>query len=67
MEKAKNIEKKCHCPYCDDSVPETAPFCKGCGSKLRFCSECGCVIPRTAEKCHECGAEVKTSDAKKAE
>lgn len=47
------------CPYCGDSIPAEARFCRSCGRALRDsrdCPFCGEPILRTAIRCRYCGS-----------
>jgi len=44
------------CPKCEFENPESAKFCRECGSKLEIqCPECGKVNPLGSKFCNECG------------
>lgn len=47
------------CPYCGDSIPAEARFCRSCGRALRDnrdCPFCGEPILRTAVRCRYCSS-----------
>ncbi len=56
---AHHEEEECHCPYCDTTLLEVVPFCKGCGHSLKICDECGFPQSNEAKFCAECGADLK--------
>jgi hypothetical protein len=47
----------CVCPFCDQAVEASAPWCTTCGVELRFCEECEEPLPIAATVCPACGAE----------
>lgn len=47
----------CVCPYCDVDLEESFPFCRICGSQLRYCAECGAVVTKEDMECPNCGAK----------
>lgn len=51
-------ERKCICPYCDNSLIMPYPFCQVCGKELRFCPQCGQPLARDAVICGQCGTEL---------
>ena len=46
----------CTCPYCDIDLENPIPFCRICGSQLRYCSQCGTPIKKEDTVCPTCGA-----------
>jgi hypothetical protein len=58
-EKSKK-EQSCLCPYCEEVVIASCPFCHACGSALSYCVNCQIIVPDVnATKCPECGAPLK--------
>ncbi|MBC8276238.1 MAG: hypothetical protein H8E40_14890 [Chloroflexi bacterium] len=54
---AANKEKRCLCPYCEELVIASCPFCEACGAVLSYCVSCQIMVPdKEATKCPECGA-----------
>jgi len=46
----------CTCPYCDVDLERLLPFCRTCGSQLRYCSQCGSPVKKEDTVCPNCGA-----------
>ena len=62
MKKEKNDkkERKCLCPYCEEEVISSCPFCKACGAVLSYCVSCQIMVAdKEASACPECGAPLK--------
>jgi hypothetical protein len=67
MKKEKKVkkEKKCLCPYCEEEVIASCPFCEACGAVLSYCVRCQIMVPdKEATKCPECGAPLKKGKKK---
>ena len=59
-EEAKEKERKCFCPYCEEEISVTTfPFCQPCGVTLRYCSSCQIAVPREAKTCPQCGGKIQ--------
>jgi hypothetical protein len=57
---AANKEKRCLCPYCEEVVIASCPFCEACGSALSYCVSCQLmVLDEKTTACPQCGGPLK--------
>jgi hypothetical protein len=47
----------CVCPFCEEAMDPSAPWCATCEVIVRFCEACQEPLPQEATVCPECGAE----------
>lgn len=47
----------CVCPFCEEAMDPSAPWCAVCEVEVRFCVSCEEPLPREATECPNCGAE----------
>ena len=65
-EKKAKKEGKCLCPYCEEQVIVSCPFCHACGAVLSYCVSCQTMVPdEKATVCPECGAPLKRGKKEK--
>jgi len=55
----KKMERICSCPFCDNPVEMTFPFCQACRVALAVCKECNKLVAKEDKVCPNCGAELK--------
>jgi hypothetical protein len=53
----KEVKAKvaCVCPYCEQAMDASAPWCQVCQVEVRFCTVCGEPLPQGATECPSCG------------
>jgi hypothetical protein len=48
---------QCVCPFCEQAMDPSAPWCATCEVEVRFCVSCEEPLPRDATECPNCGTE----------
>ncbi len=47
----------CVCPFCEEAMDPSAPWCATCEVEVRLCVSCEEPLPHDATECPNCGAE----------
>ena len=54
---ATDEKATCVCPFCEEVMDPSAPWCATCEVNVRFCVSCKEPLQQDANVCPDCGAE----------